>query len=323
MPETAGDEKVCLEVNVGGLALKNPVMVASGTFGYGREFAELFDLSALGAVVVKGVSLEPWEGNPTPRIVETPAGMLNAIGLQNPGVERFVREELPFLRSYDTRLVVNVIGKTAEEYARVVEAIEARGGADAYELNISCPNIKEGGIAFGTRPDLASEVVRAVRQVTGRPVIPKLSPNVTSIAEMARACEEAGAEALSAVNTYVGMAIDVERERPVLANLFGGLSGPAIRPLAVKAVWEVYEAVKIPIIGMGGIVTARDALEFVLAGASAVAVGTANFFNPTAALELVHGIEKALRSRGAQRFVDLIGRAHDAVGARRGEGGAG
>lgn len=323
MPEKAGEGDVQLEVNVGGLALKNPVMVASGTFGYGREFAELFDLGALGAVVVKGVSLDPWEGNPTPRIVETPAGMLNAIGLENPGVERFVRDELPFLRSFDTRLVVNVIGRSVEEYARVVEAIEAHGGADAYELNISCPNIKEGGISFGTRPDLAAEVVRAVRRVTCRPVIPKLSPNVTSIAEMARACEEAGADALSAVNTYVGMAIDVDRERPVLANLFGGLSGPAIRPLAVKAVWDVYEAVSIPIVGMGGIVTARDALEFALAGASAVAVGTANFFNPTAALDLVHGIEEALRARGARRFADLVGRAHRGARARRGEGGAG
>lgn len=322
MPETApGGVKVRLDVDVGGLALKNPVMVASGTFGYGREFARLFDLGVLGAVVVKGVSLEPWEGNPTPRIVETPAGMLNAIGLQNPGVDRFVREELPFLRSFDTRVIVNVIGKSVEEYARVVEAIEARGGADAYELNISCPNIKEGGISFGTRPDLAARVVSAVRRVTSRPVIPKLSPNVTSIAEMARACEAAGANAVSAVNTYLGLAIDVERERPALANVFGGLSGPAIRPLAVRAVWEVYEAVSIPIIGMGGIVTARDALEFVLAGAAAVAVGTANFVHPLAAVDLVRGIEEALAARGEARFADLIGRAHRFVRRAPGERG--
>lgn len=314
MHELPGDRaKVRLDVNLGGLALKNPVMVASGTFGYGREFSDHFDLSALGAVMVKGVSLEPWEGNSTPRIVETPAGMLNAIGLQNPGVEHFVREELPFLRSLDTGLIVNVIGRSVEEYAEVVRRIEECGGADGYELNISCPNIKEGGISFGTRPDLAARVVRAVRAVTRRPVIPKLSPNVTSIAEMAKACEEAGADALSAVNTYVGMAIDVDQARPILANRVGGLSGPAIRPLAVKAVWDVYEAVRIPLIGMGGIVTARDALEFVLAGASAVAVGTANFINPTAAVDLVRGIEAWLADRGEASFVDLIGRAHTEV----------
>lgn len=301
-------EVVDLSVNLGGLALKNPVMVASGTFGYGREFAEVFDLGRLGAVMVKGVSLVPWEGNPLPRIVETPAGMLNAIGLQNPGVDHYLKEDLPFLRQFDTRIIVNVIGKTVEEYARVVERIDAQEGADAYEINISCPNIKEGGISFGSDPALAAEVVKAVRSRTCRPVIAKLSPNVTDVTEVARACQRAGADALSLVNTFLAMTIDVDRERPVLANVFGGLSGPAIRPIAVRMVWEVYRAVDLPLIGMGGITCARDALEFILAGASAVAVGTANFTNPYASLEVLSGIQEAVRRRGPYR--EMIGRAH-------------
>lgn len=301
-------EPVDLAVDIGGLVLKNPVMTASGTFGYGREFADLFDLGRLGAVMVKGVSLTPWTGNALPRIVETPAGMLNAIGLQNPGVDHYLRHDLPFLRRHDTRIVVNIIGRTVDEYAAVVERIEAEEGADAYEINISCPNIKEGGISFGSDPDMAASVVRAVRAVTRRPVIPKLSPNVTDIVAMAEACKEAGADALSMINTVLAMAIDVERERPVLANVFGGLSGPAIRPLAVRMVWEVHRAVEIPIIGMGGITSSRDALEFILAGASAVAVGTASFANPFAALEVLGGIEDAVRRRGP--LAAMIGRAH-------------
>lgn len=299
---------VDLSVDLGGLKLKNPVLTASGTFGYGREFAEMFDLNRLGGVMVKGVSLTPWEGNPLPRIVETPAGMLNAIGLQNPGVDHYLRHDLPFLRRYDTRIVVNVIGKTIDEYAAVVQKIEAEDGADAYEINISCPNIKEGGISFGSDPQMAADVVQAVRAVTRRPVIPKLSPNVTDIVAMAQACQEAGADALSLINTVLAMAIDVDRERPVLANVFGGLSGPAIRPVAVRMVWEVHRAVRLPIIGMGGISGPRDALEFILAGASAVAVGTANFTNPLTALEVLEGIQDAARQRGP--FSDMIGRAH-------------
>lgn len=304
----ASGNAVDLSVQLGGLTLKNPVLVASGTFGYGREFAGFFDLGLLGGVMVKGISLEPWEGNPLPRMVETPAGMLNAIGLQNPGVEHYLKHDLPFLRSYDTRIIVNVIGRTVEEYARVVARIEAEDGADAYELNISCPNVKEGGIAFGSDPAMAAQVVAAVRAETERPVIPKLSPNVTSVAAVAAACREAGADAVSLVNTFLAMAIDVDAERPILANGFGGLSGPAIRPIAVRMVWEVYREVDLPIIGMGGIMTARDALEFILAGASAVAVGTANFVNPYAAVEVLRGIEDAVRRRGP--LAEMIGRAH-------------
>lgn len=307
MHDAAGNA-VNLSVQLGGLTLKNPVLVASGTFGYGREFAGFFDLGLLGGVMVKGISLEPWEGNPLPRMVETPAGMLNAIGLQNPGVEHYLKHDLPFLRSYDTRIIVNVIGRTVEEYARVVARIEAEDGADAYELNISCPNVKEGGIAFGSDPAMAAQVVAAVRAETERPVIPKLSPNVTSVAAVAAACREAGADAVSLVNTFLAMAIDVDAERPILANGFGGLSGPAIRPIAVRMVWEVYREVDLPIIGMGGIMTARDALEFILAGASAVAVGTANFVNPYAAVEVLRGIEDAVRRRGP--LAEMIGRAH-------------
>lgn len=307
MHDAAGNA-VDLSVQLGGLTLKNPVLVASGTFGYGREFAGFFDLGLLGGVMVKGISLEPWEGNPLPRMVETPAGMLNAIGLQNPGVEHYLKHDLPFLRSYDTRIIVNVIGRTVEEYARVVARIEAEDGADAYELNISCPNVKEGGIAFGSDPAMAAQVVAAVRAETERPVIPKLSPNVTSVAAVAAACREAGADAVSLVNTFLAMAIDVDAERPILANGFGGLSGPAIRPIAVRMVWEVYLEVDLPIIGMGGIMTARDALEFILAGASAVAVGTANFVNPYAAVEVLRGIEDAVRRRGP--LAEMIGRAH-------------
>lgn len=300
-----------LTLSIGGVEFKNPVMVASGTFGYGREFSEFFDLGRLGAVMVKGLSSTPWQGNPLPRIVETPAGMLNAIGLQNPGVDHFISSDLPFLRQFDTRVIVNVIGRTVPEYVDVVRRLESVDGVDAYELNISCPNIKEGGIAFGTDSRMASRVVSAVRNATDRPVIPKLSPNVTDIREMAKACEEAGADALSAVNTFLGMAIDVERERPVLANVVGGLSGPAIRPLAVRMVWDIYSAVRIPIIGMGGISDYRDALQFILAGATAVAVGTANFANPAASLDVIDGIAGTISEKGGRTLRSLVGRAQE------------
>lgn len=303
-------DTIDLSVRIGDVTFQNPVMVASGTFGYGQEYGEIFDLNLLGAIMVKGVSLEPWTGNPLPRIVETPAGMLNAIGLQNPGVEAFIRDYLPDLRGLDARIVVNVIGKSVEEYAGVVRRLDEVDGVDAYELNISCPNIKEGGIAFGVDPKMAAEVVGAVRKETKRPVITKLSPNVTDIKAMARACEDAGADAVSAVNTFLGMAIDVRSERPVLANTFGGLSGPAIRPLAVRMVWEVYEAVQIPIIGMGGIATVEDALEFVLAGASAFAVGTANFTTPALSATIAQRLPDIAREKGTTRFGDLVGRAH-------------
>lgn len=310
------DERVDLTVDLGGLLLKNPVMVASGTFGYGREFAEFFDLGRLGAVMVKGVSLDPWEGNELPRIVETPAGMLNAIGLQNPGVDYFLEVDLPWLRGFDTRIIVNIIGRSVEEYADVAARLSAAGGIDALEINISCPNIKEGGIQFGSDPRAAARVVEAVKRATHLPVIPKLSPNVTDIAQMARAVEDAGADAISLVNTFLGMAIDIRRRKPVLANVFGGLSGPAIRPLAVRMVWQVYEAVRVPLIGMGGIMDGADAAEFVLAGARAVAVGTANFIRPTAALDVLAGLERYVEETGLS-YAELIGAAHPRRTARQ------
>lgn len=300
---------VDLSIEMAGVQFKNPVMVASGTFGYGREYAEFFDLSQLGAVMVKGVSTEPWTGNPVPRIVETPSGMLNAIGLQNPGVDHFLNVDLPWLRQFDTRVIVNIIGRSVEEYAEVAARLSDVEGVDALEINISCPNIKEGGIQFGSDPRAAARVVEAVKGATHLPVIPKLSPNVTDIAEMARAVEEAGADAISLVNTFLGMAIDIHRRRPVLANVFGGLSGPAIRPLAVRMVWQVYEAVRVPLIGMGGIMNGEDAAQFVLAGAQAVAVGTANFVQPTAALDVLRGLEKYVEEAG-MGYAELIGAAH-------------
>lgn len=307
---------VDLSIDIAGMELKNPVMVASGTFGYGREYAEFFDLSRLGAVMVKGVSSEPWTGNPVPRIVETPSGMLNAIGLQNPGVDYFLEVDLPWLRGFDTRIIVNIIGRSVEEYADVAARLSAAGGIDALEINISCPNIKEGGIQFGSDPRAAARVVEAVKRATHLPVIPKLSPNVTDIAQMARAVEDAGADAISLVNTFLGMAIDIRRRKPVLANVFGGLSGPAIRPLAVRMVWQVYEAVRVPLIGMGGIMDGADAAEFVLAGARAVAVGTANFIRPTAALDVLAGLERYVEETGLS-YAELIGAAHPRRTARQ------
>ncbi len=296
-----------LRVDIGGLVLQNPVMTASGTFGYGREFAEVVDLTRLGAVVVKGLSLAPSAGNPPPRIAETPCGMLNAIGLENVGVEAFLRYKLPFLRELSVPVVVNIYGKSVDEYARLAGRIEEADGIAAVEVNISCPNVKAGGIAFGVDPDAAYEVVRAVRLRTGLPLIVKLSPNVTDIAGIAESAVSAGADALSLINTVTGMAVDVEARKPVLANITGGLSGPAIKPIALRMVWEAARAVQVPVIGIGGIATAKDALEFLIVGASAVQVGTANFVNPGAGTDIVEGIAAYLRDRQIPSIQDIIG----------------
>jgi len=302
--------KMNLSVTVGGLELKNPVMTASGTFGYGEEYAEFYDLGRLGAVVVKGLSLSPKEGNPPPRIVETASGMLNAIGLQNIGIERFVQEKIPFLRTYDTKVIVNFFGDSIEEYVSAAEHLSAVEGIHGLEMNISCPNKQAGWCIFGTDPRVTSQVVQAVRRVTRLPLIVKLSPNVTDISLMAKAAADAGADALSVINTLTGMAIDIRTRKPRLANRTGGLSGPAIKPVAVRMVYEVYKAVKVPIIGMGGIMSAEDALEFICAGASAVAIGTANFIHPTAAVDILDGINSILQQEHVEDINSLTGAAH-------------
>jgi len=302
--------KMNLSVTIGGLELKNPVMTASGTFGYGEEYAEFYDLSRLGAVVVKGLSLSPKEGNPPPRIVETASGMLNAIGLQNIGIERFVQEKIPFLRTYDTKVIVNFFGDTIEEYVMAAERLSAVEGIHGLEMNISCPNKQAGWCIFGTDPRVTSQVVGAVRRATKLPLIVKLSPNVTDISLMARTAADAGADALSVINTLTGMAIDIRSRKPKLANRTGGLSGPAIKPVAVRMVYEVYKAVKVPIIGTGGIMSAEDALEFICAGASAVAVGTANFIHPTAAVDIIDGINSFLQQEHVEDINSLTGAAH-------------
>ncbi len=293
-------------VTIAGVTLKNPVMTASGTFGSGQEYAEFYDLSRLGAVVTKGVSDVPWPGNPAPRVTEVTGGMLNAIGLQNPGIDVFCRRDLPFLAGFDTKIVVNVCGHSEEEYLRVVERL-AEEPADLLEINISCPNVKEGGIAFGTDPKAVEAITKAVKAKAKQPIIMKLSPNVTDITEMARAAEAGGADAVSLINTLTGMKIDVERQRFVLANRTGGLSGPAVHPIAVRMVWQTAQAVKIPIIGLGGIQTPADALEFLLAGATAVMVGTANFTDPYAAPKIAEGIEDYLVRHGVQDVKEIIG----------------
>jgi len=298
-----------LTTRIGQLALKNPLIAASGCFGYGLEYAHVVDLSTLGAVAVKGLFLTEREGHPPPRIVETPAGMLNAIGLQGIGVHRFVRERLPLLRDRRAAVVVNVCGVTLDEYAEVSRILSDAEGVAAIELNISCPNIKEGGIQFGCSLNGTHDVVSAVRKVTRLPVIPKLTPNVTSVSSFARAAEDAGADAVSLVNTFLAMAIDVETRRPILSNVMGGLSGPAIRPIAVRMVYECRQVVKIPIIGMGGISTARDALEFLIAGAAAVQVGTANFVDPFIWSKLLDGIADYGARHGVARVADLVGAA--------------
>lgn len=300
-----------LSVKIGNLNLRNPVMTASGTFGYGEEYAEFIDLGRLGAIVVKGLSLLPKEGNPPPRIVETASGMLNAIGLQNIGVERFIAEKLPFLRTFALPVIVNFFGDSLEEYAAAAARLSEVEGIHALEMNISCPNKQAGWAVFGTDPSVTASVVRAARAATHLPLIVKLSPNVTDIALMARVAEEAGADAISLINTLTGMAINIRSRRPKLANVRGGLSGPAIRPVAVRMVYDVYKAVKLPIIGMGGIMTGEDAIEFILAGASAVAVGTANFVNPCASVRVLEGIEDYMRSEGTQDISELVGAAHE------------
>lgn len=293
-------------VNLAGVTLKNPVMTASGTFGSGAEFAEFVDLNKLGAVVTKGVANVPWEGNPTPRIAETYGGMLNAVGLQNPGIDLFVERDVPFLTKYDTKIVVNVCGRTAEDYCEVVKRL-ADQPVDMLEINISCPNVKEGGIAFGQNPKSVEEITREVKKYAKQPVIMKLSPNVTDITEMAKAAEAGGADALSLINTITGMKIDIHRRAFALANKTGGLSGPAIHPVAVRMVYQTAQAVKIPIIGMGGIATAEDAIEMILAGATAISVGTANFHNPAVTMEIVEGIQEYMEQYGVADINELIG----------------
>ncbi len=294
-------------IDIGGLELKNPVMTASGTFGYGREFADLIDLNRLGAIIVKGLSLEPSKGNPPLRIVETRCGMLNAIGLENVGLEAFVKEKIPFLQKLTTPILVNIYGKTKEEYAELAARLDDIEAISGIEVNISCPNVKAGGAAFGAYPESAAEVVRAVRSRTTRPLIVKLSPNVTDITEIARSVEAAGANSVSLINTITGMAIDIESRRPKLANITGGLSGPAIKPVALRMVWQVAQSVKIPVIGVGGIMNAKDALEFLIAGAAAVQIGTANFINPRATLDIIEGIESYLIEKGIPDIYEIIG----------------
>lgn len=296
-----------MSVEIAGLNLRNPVMTASGTFGYGEEFSQYVNLETIGAFVTKGLSLKPRAGNPTPRIVETPGGMLNAIGLQNVGIDAFIQKKVPFLRSINTPAIANFFGYTPEEYAELAARLDSIPEVAALEVNISCPNVKQGGIVFGTDPGCAASVVKACRAATSKPLIVKLSPNVTDIVEMALACEGAGADALSVINTLTGMAIDLERRRPVLANITGGLSGPAIKPVALRMVWQVSKVVKVPVIGIGGIMSATDALEFMLAGATAVQVGTASFVNPGAAQEIAEGMEQWLLDHGVGDVKSLIG----------------
>lgn len=293
-------------VNLAGVELKNPVMTASGTFGSGMEYAEFADLNKLGAVVTKGVANVPWPGNPTPRVAEVYGGMLNAIGLQNPGIDVFASRDIPFLRQYDTKIIVNVCGKSEKDYLEVVERL-ADEPVDMLEINISCPNVKEGGIAFGQNAANIEHITAAVKKKARQPVIMKLSPNVTDITEMAKAAEAGGTDVLSLINTITGMKIDINRQTFALANKTGGMSGPAVKPVAVRMVYQVANAVSVPIIGMGGIMTAEDALEFILAGATAVSVGTANFCNPHATIDIVNGIEDYMRAKNVDDINELIG----------------
>lgn len=294
------------KVNIAGVTLNNPIMTASGTFGSGQEYSEFVDLNRLGAVVTKGVANVPWEGNPTPRVAEVYGGMLNAVGLQNPGIDLFVERDIPFLRHYDTRIIVNVCGRTTEDYCAVVERL-ADESVDLLEINISCPNVKEGGIAFGQDPKAVEAITREIKKHAKQPVIMKLSPNVTDITVMAKAAEAGGADALSLINTLTGMKIDVHKRKFVLANKTGGMSGPAIHPIAVRMVYQVAQAVRLPIIGMGGVMNAEDAIELMLAGASAVAVGTANFTNPTVTMEIIDGMKQYMAENGIEDINEIIG----------------
>ena len=295
-----------MKVNIAGVEWNNPVTVASGTFGSGAEFAEFVDLNRLGAVTTKGVANIPWAGNPTPRVAETYGGMMNAVGLQNPGIELFCERDIPFLKQYDTKSIVNVCGKSTEDYCEVVERL-ADEDVDMLEINISCPNVKEGGIAFGQNAKAAEEITKAVKKYAKQPVIMKLSPNVTDIAEMAKAVEAGGADAISLINTLTGMKIDINRRKFVLANKTGGVSGPAIHPIAVRMVYQAFHAVKVPIIGMGGIASAEDAIEMILAGASAISVGTANFHNPSVTMEIVDGIQDYMKQYGFTSVNEMVG----------------
>lgn len=293
-------------VTIAGVTFKNPVMTASGTFGSGMEYGDFVDLNRLGAVVTKGVANVPWPGNPTPRVAEVYGGMLNAIGLQNPGIDVFLKRDIPFLQHYDTKIIVNVCGKTVEDYLEVVEKLND-GATDMLEINVSCPNVKEGAIAFGQKADCLFDITSKIKNVARKPIIMKLSPNVTDITEMAKAAEAAGADAISLINTITGMKIDIHKRTFALANRTGGMSGPAIKPVAVRMVYQASHAVKIPVIGMGGIATAEDAIEFLLAGATAVSVGAVNFMNPYATVEIVEGIEQYMTKYGVEDIQELIG----------------
>nr|WP_204400602.1 dihydroorotate dehydrogenase [Alkaliphilus hydrothermalis] len=295
-----------LRVNIAGVELKNPVMTASGTFGSGKEYGEYVDLNRLGAVVVKGIASTPWKGNASPRVAETYGGMLNSVGLQNPGVEEFIKTDIPFLRGYDTKIIVNIAGRTVEDYCAVVERL-GDADVDLLELNISCPNVKEGGVCFGTDPRMVEHVVKEVKKYAKQPLIVKLTPNVTDIVAIAKAAEAGGADSLSLINTLLGMVIDIHKRKPVLANVVGGFSGPAIKPVAVRIVYQVAKSTNLPIIGMGGIMTGEDAIEFIQAGATGVAVGTANFINPTATIDVLEGIEGYMKQYGEENINNLRG----------------
>lgn len=296
-----------LSVKIGRIEMKNPVTVGSGTFGFGQEMADFYDLSELGAITVKGTSLEPWAGNPYPRTCETPSGMLNAIGLQNDGLQIFIAEKLPFLRRFDVPVIVNVVGHSVEEYAKVAAALDKAEGVAGLEINVSCPNVKEGCLVFGTTPEGTAQVMRAVREQTGLTVITKLSPNVTDVVSIAQAAVDAGSDAVSLINTLLGTAIDPWKRQFRLANITGGLSGPAVKPVALRMVYQVAQAVDVPVIGMGGIMNAMDAVEFMLAGADAVSVGTGNFVNPMAAVQIARGIEDYLKKTGTPDVKDIVG----------------
>lgn len=300
-------EKVDLSVKVAGVRFANPVLVASGTFGYGEEYGDFIDLSKLGGIVTKSITLKPREGNPPPRTVETPCGMLNAIGLTNVGVDRFIKEKFPFLRKLKTRVIVNVAGSTVQEYVDVVRRLNRCKGIDMLEINISCPNIAEGGLAFGAKPESAYACIKQVKGQAAYPIIAKLSPNVADIVDVAQAVQEAGADAVSLTNTLIGMAIDVEKRKPILGNITGGLSGPAIKPVALAMVWKVAREVDLPVIGIGGIINTRDALEFLLAGACMIQVGCGNFVDPQTSLKIVNGLNGYLKEKKIRRIVDLVG----------------
>lgn len=307
LPQIPRQTSVKMQVNLGGLAMANPVTVASGTFAAGREFSDFVDVSTLGAVTTKGVSLHGWEGNESPRIAETPSGMLNSIGLQNPGVDHLISDELPWLKSIGATTIVNVSGHSFEEYVQVIERLESEADVNAYEVNISCPNVDEGGMTIGCKASSAERVVSMCRDATEKPLIVKLTPNVTDITEIAKAAQEGGADAVSLINTVLGMAIDAKTQRPQLARIVGGLSGPAVKPIALRMVWETYHAVSIPILGMGGICNGIDAVEFMLAGATAVAVGTANFIDPASTIRVIDGISEYCEQYGVEDVNDLIG----------------